>query len=75
MGLVILLLLLLAAALGILGLIVKVALGIALGIFLGFALVAWVVTWRIRRAIYGRRPRWRRVPGSRVEVLDRRDTR
>ncbi len=73
MGLVIVLLfLVLAAALGVLGIIVKVALGVALGVFFGLALAAWLVVWRIRRALFGRRQRWRRVPGSRVEVLERR---
>ena len=74
MGLLIILLLVLAAALGVLGIIVKVALGVALGIFLGFALVAAVLTWRVRRAIWGPRNRWRRVrgrTGSRIDILDR----
>src|SRR5437762_1150385 len=71
MGLLIILLLILAAALGVLGLIVKVALGVALGIFLGFVLVAWLVAWRVARALWGSRPGWRRVRGSTVEVLAR----
>jgi membrane protein implicated in regulation of membrane protease activity len=72
--LIVLFLLILAAVAGILGLIIKVALGVAFGIFLGFALVAGVVWWRVRRAIWGPRPRWREVrgpSGSRIEVLDR----
>ena len=74
MFVLILFLLVLAAIAGVLGLIVKVALGVALGVFLGFALVAAVVTWRVRRAIWGPRNRWRRVrgrTGSRIDILDR----
>ncbi len=70
-------LLVLAAAMGVLGAILKVALGVAVGLVLGFVLIAGIVGWRVRRAFsaaLGRdtRPRWRRIPRSRVEVLDRR---
>jgi membrane protein implicated in regulation of membrane protease activity len=68
---VILVLLLILAATGGLFLALKIALGVALGLFLGVALVGAVVAWRIRRALFGPRPRWRRIRGSRVEVLDR----
>ena len=78
MGLLIfVLLLLLLAAAGVLGFVVKVAVGVALGIFIGIALVIAIVAWRVRRFLLGPPPsRWRRVRGSsRVEVLDRRDRR
>jgi hypothetical protein len=68
---VILLLLLILAATGGLVLALKIALGVALGLFLGVALIGALVAWRVRRALFGPRPRWRRVRGSRVEVLDR----
>jgi len=63
---------------GILGVVVKVALGVALGLVAGVVLVAWIVRRRVRRFLYGssRRPPvdrsqgWRQIPGSRVEVLD-----
>ena len=64
------LLLILLAVLGILGTIVKVALGVALGIVLGVAAIGALVAWRVRRAIRG--PRRRRIRGSNVEVVDRR---
>ena len=78
MGLVILLLfILLLAAAGALGFVVKVALGLALGLILTAFFGVWYVKRRVRRALYGtgRRsgPQWRRLSGSRVEVLDRRD--
>ena len=71
--LLLILLLLLAAAAGVLGTVVKVALGVALGLVGAFVLIAWIIGWRIRRALYGsgRGPRWRRVRGSTVEILDR----
>jgi Flp pilus assembly protein TadB len=73
MALFLILLLILAAAAGVLGVVVKVALGVALGIFAGFVFIAWFIAWRFRRVLRGagRDPRWRRVRGSRVEVLDR----
>ncbi len=81
MGLLVLLVfLVLLAMAGILGFVVKVALGIALGLVAAVMLVAWLVRRRVRRMLYGspRRPRvppggprWRQIPGSRVEVLDR----
>ncbi|HEX9236375.1 MAG TPA: hypothetical protein VF972_08850 [Actinomycetota bacterium] len=73
MVLVLILLLILAAAAGVLGLVAKVALGVALGFVAAFLVLAWLVSWRIRRFLFGpvRRPRWRRVRGSRVEILDR----
>ena len=73
MALFLILLVVLAAAAGILGTVVKVALGVALGIFAGFVLIASLIAWRVRRALRGggRESGWRRVPGSRVEVLDR----
>jgi hypothetical protein len=77
MALFIILLLVLAAVAGLLGTVVKVALGVALGLFAGFLLIVWLVMWRVRRAIYGGRsrpgfpgPRWRRIRGSSVEILD-----
>ena len=74
MGLLIFLLfVILLAGLGVLGLVLKVALGVALGLALGLVLVVWLVAWWVRRALFGRRSRWRRVPGSRVEVLDPHD--
>jgi len=75
MGLLFLLLIiLLLATAGILGFVVKVALGIAVGLVAAVMLLVWAVKRRVRRALFGTtRPRaqWRRVPGSRVEVLDR----
>lgn len=72
MGWVIVLLLVLAAAAGALGLVVKVALGVALGLVLAVILAAWLVSWRIRRALYRGGTQWRRVRGSsRVEILER----
>jgi ABC-type nickel/cobalt efflux system permease component RcnA len=77
--LVFLLILLLLAVAGILGLVVKIALGVALGMVAAVLMIAWLVRRRIRRFLYGasRRPpigpnapRWRQIPGSRVEVLD-----
>jgi hypothetical protein len=69
--LLVLILLILLAATGGLFLALKIAVGVALGLFLGVALVGALVAWQIRRALFGRNPRWRRVRGSKVEVLDR----
>jgi heme A synthase len=71
--LLLLIILILLAATGALTFVLKVAAGVALGLFLGVALVGGLVAWRIRRAISGSGPRWRRIPGSSVEVLDRRE--
>ncbi len=79
MGLFILLLLiLLLAVAGILGFIVKVALGVALGLVAAVAIGAWAVRRRFRRALYGspRGPRPpRRIGSSRVEVIEHPDHR
>lgn len=66
-----LIILIVLAVTGALTFVLKVALGVALGLFLAVALLGGLVAWRIRRAFLGSGPRWRRVPGSRVEVLDR----
>jgi membrane protein implicated in regulation of membrane protease activity len=73
MVLVMLLLLILLAAMGVLGFMLKLAVAVALGMVLGVVIIGYLVTWRVRRALFGRkpRPRWRQIPGSRVEVLDR----
>jgi membrane protein implicated in regulation of membrane protease activity len=71
MAMLILILLIILAATGGLFLALKIAVGVALGLFLGIALVVALIAWRIRRALFGSRPRWRRVQGSRVDVLDR----
>ena len=71
MAILILILLIVLAATGGLILALKIALGVALGLFLGVALLGALVAWRIRRALFGQSPRWRRVRGSRVDVLDR----
>ncbi len=75
MVIALLLILILLAALGVLGFVVKVAFAVALGVMLGFVLLAGLVWWRVRRALLGtRRDQWRRIHGSsKVEVLDRRD--
>jgi heme A synthase len=72
---VLLFLLILLAVTGTLAFVAKVALGVALGLILAVAISAWLLTWRVRRALFGRNPRWRRVRGSssHIEVLDRRD--
>jgi membrane protein implicated in regulation of membrane protease activity len=71
--LILILLIVLLAAAGVLGFVVKVALGVALGLVAAFALLAWTMKRRIQRALWGPPPRRsRRVRGSRVEVLDRR---
>jgi membrane protein implicated in regulation of membrane protease activity len=69
-----LVLILLLAAMGVLGFVVKVAFAVALGVVIGFVVLAAVLWWRVRRALFGPRYRWRRVKGaggSTVEVLDR----
>ena len=72
--LLVLILILLLAAVGALGFVLKVAAGVALGLFLGLAFVAAVVTWRVRRFLRGSRTRWRQVRGSsQIEVLEPRD--
>jgi hypothetical protein len=70
---VFLVLLIVLAFTGFLGFILKVALGVALGLILGIAVAGWLVAWRIRRALFGSHPRWRRLRGSssNIEVLDR----
>ena len=73
-----LLILLLLALTGSLLFVLKIALGVALGVFLAIVLLVTIggalLAWRIRRTLRGSRSSWRRVPGSRVEVLDRDDT-
>lgn len=69
---VLILILLILAITGALGFVVKVAVGVAVGIVLATALLVSLAVWRIRRTFLGPRPtqRWRRIPRSRVEVLD-----
>jgi hypothetical protein len=74
--LVLIVLILLLAAWGILGFVLKVALGVVLGILLSMAILGGLVAWRVRRLLLGPRSRWRRARGrggSTVEVLDHRD--
>lgn len=82
MGLLILLLfVVLLAAAGVLGFVVKVALGVIVGIVAAVVVVTWMVRRRIRRFLWGsasrravgRPQRWRQIPGSTVEVLDPHD--
>jgi membrane protein implicated in regulation of membrane protease activity len=73
MGLFILILILILALTGALTFVLKVALGVALGLFLAVVLIASLIGWRIRRALLGPRKDWRRVRGSRIEVLRRGD--
>ena len=74
MGLFLLILLILLALTGALTFVLKVALGVALGLLFALMLIAAVVGWRVRRALWGPRGRrWRRVRGSRVQVLRRDD--
>jgi membrane protein implicated in regulation of membrane protease activity len=68
-----LIILILLALTGALTFVLKVAVGVALGLFLGVALVGAVIAWRVRRALFGARGRWRQVRGSRIEILDRRE--
>jgi thiosulfate reductase cytochrome b subunit len=73
--LVFILIVLLLAAWGILGFVLKVALGVALGVFFGVLIVGALIVWRVRRFFEGPNGRRRRVRGpggSTVEVLDRR---
>jgi membrane protein implicated in regulation of membrane protease activity len=71
MGLLIfVLVLVLLAAAGILGFIVKVAVGVALGIFLAVFLVTAIVGWRFRRFLRGPRSPRRRQGSSRVEIIE-----
>jgi membrane protein implicated in regulation of membrane protease activity len=71
--LILILLILLLAAAGVLGFVVKVALGVALGLVAAFVLLAWSLKRRVQRVLWGPSPRRpRRIRGSRVEVLDRR---
>ena len=69
---VLILILLILAITGALGFVVKVAVGVAVGIVLAAVLIVTLVVWRIRRTILGpgQPQRWRRIPRSRVEVLD-----
>ncbi len=69
---VLILILLVLAITGALGFVLKVAAGVAFGIVLAGVLLASLAIWRIRRMVLGPRPsqRWRRIPRSRVEVLD-----
>ncbi len=69
---VLILILLILAITGALGFVMKVAVGVAVGIVLAAVLLVTLVAWRIRRTVLGPRPtqRWRRVPRSRVEVLE-----
>jgi ABC-type nickel/cobalt efflux system permease component RcnA len=70
---VLLLLLVLLAVTGALTFVLKVALGVALGLILAIVIAGSLMAWRVRRMLFGRRPRWRRVRGSssHIEVLDR----
>ncbi len=72
MGLLLLLIVIvLLAAVGVLGFVLKVAAGVALGLFLGVLLISVLFMWRVRRFLYGSRSRWRRVRGSsRIDVLE-----
>jgi membrane protein implicated in regulation of membrane protease activity len=76
---VLIMLIILFALMGVLGFVLKVAFAVALGLVLGVVLVAGLAWWRIRRALFGPRERWRRIPrrgeGSTIEVLDRRERR
>ena len=70
---VLILILLILAITGALGFVLKVAVGVAVGIVLASVLLLSLAVWRIRRTFLGPRPtaqRWRRIPRSRVEVLD-----
>jgi heme A synthase len=67
---VVILILLLLAITGILGFVLKLAVAIAVGIVLAVVLLASLAAWRIRRTLFGPSSRWRRIPRSRVEVLE-----
>ncbi len=69
------LLLILLAITGVLWFVVKVAVGVALGLFIGVALIGAFITWRVRRMLDRTRQQWRRLPNSKVEVLDPNDPR
>jgi len=72
--LIFLLILVLLALAGILGFVVKVALGVALGVFIGALLVGAIVMWRVRRFLLRGRTQWRRMSGSStIDVLDPKD--
>ena len=84
MGMIVLILLLIAAVTGALWFVLKIAAAVALGLFVGVVLIGAFAMWRVRRALerasrdgwnappFGQsRTRWRRVGRSRVEVLDR----
>src|SRR5206468_10798166 len=70
---VLILILVLLAVSGILGFVVKVALGVAIGLILAVAIGGWLVSWRIRRLLKGPRSRWRPARGSSstIACLDR----
>ena len=74
MALLLLVILLILAFTGSLLFVVKLAVGVAVGIFLAILLLITIggalIAWRIRRAFRGQRSNWRRVRGSRIEVLD-----
>ncbi|MDP8955681.1 MAG: hypothetical protein M3N24_01785 [Actinomycetota bacterium] len=69
---VLILILLILAITGALGFVLKVAVGVAVGVVLATVLLVSLAVWRIRRMILGPPPgqRWRRIPRSRVEVLE-----
>ncbi len=67
---VLILILLILAITGALGFILKVAVAVAVGIVLAAVLLVSLAAWRIRRSILGPTGRWRRIPRSRVEVLE-----
>ncbi len=69
---VLILILLILAITGALGFVLKVAVGVAVGIVLASVLLISLAVWRIGRTVLGPRPaqRWRRIPRSRIEVLD-----
>ena len=81
MVLLIIVILVVAAAVGALGFILRVAVGVALGLILAVLAIGALIVWRVRRAFRSAlgppRPqqRWKQVPGSTVEVLDRDDPR
>ncbi len=69
---VLVLILLVLAITGALGFVLKVAVAVAVGVVLAVVLLVSLAVWRIRRTVLGPPPaqRWRRIPRSRVEVLD-----
>ena len=72
---VLILILLVLAITGILGFVLKLAVAIAVGVVLAVVLLASLAAWRIRRTLFGPSTRWRKIPGSRVEVLEPPDRR